>query len=248
MQKINPTILITLLILYFGACGGLWHIGFWSTFNINFLQYISLVDIIKSFVYPFITSSGGTLLIYISTTLANYHDRIDNPESLIFGKGSSTKVGVFLNRYKVIIVTLYICTITMFALFGGEVKWYLIPFLIASPLSVYFTNRNLLFNFIPNPDLRSSAITFVLVLPLLSFCFAKVQSLEIYENKSYKKVTEINTTEKSGLNDLIGYKYLGSTTDQTFLCDSLNSQIIILNTSTLNYIKYMTVGKSQSHK
>jgi len=248
MNKINPTFLITFLLLYFGACGGLWHIGYWSTFDINFLQYINLTDIIKSFVYPFAASSGTALVLYISTTLANYHDRLDNPESLIFGKGSNTKTGIFLNKYVVLIVSLYILALSNFAIFGGNIKWSLIPFLVAVPLSVYLTNRNLVFNFIINPDLRSWAIIFMLVLPLMSFCFAKKQSIEIFENKSFKKITEIQPDNDKKYNILLGLKYLGATTDKAFLTDSINSEITILNTSNLNYIKYKTVSNNSKRK
>ena len=244
MQKVNLSFLISVLILYFGLCGGLWHLGFWSTFDINFLQYINLTDIIKSFVFPFITATGYVLIGFIATTLANYHDRLDNPESLVFGMGSNTPFGKFLNKNVEIIVFLYIFGITVFAITGGQIKYLLIPFLIASPLSIYLTNRNYLFKSILSPDLRSAAITFVIILPLMSFCFAKMQSLDIYENKSFKKIVEIGTNDSENIDNILGLKYLGSTSSQAFLTDSANNQITILNMSITSYIKYQKVTKT----
>ena len=244
-KKLNSTLLITILVLYFGACGGLWYIGFWSIYNINFLQYIGITDIIKDFTFPFITSSGVFLLSFLFMTFSNYHDRVNDPESVIFGKGRNSKTGVYLNKYVKFIISLYTLGIMVFTIWGGIIKWLLIPFLISTPLAVFLTNHNVLSKTIINPDIRASVINFIIVLPIVSFCFSKKQSIDIYQNLSYKTINTIqisNTNSKNQTRNLVGLKYLGSTTDKIFLTNHDNSKTTILNMKNVDFITY------KSHK
>ena len=57
MSEENPPIEKTSLLapifsLYMGMVAGLYLFGYWSTFDINVLEYISLADAIKLALYP----------------------------------------------------------------------------------------------------------------------------------------------------------------------------------------------------
>jgi hypothetical protein len=237
----NSTVIITLILLYFGACGGLWHIGFWSTFDINFLQYIGISDIIKDFAFPFITSAGVLLFTFLFVTFANYHDRFKDPESFLYGKGRNSKTGIFLNKSVIMFITIYTIGILAFAIWGNNNKWTFIPFLISTPLAIFLTNHNFLSKTIVNPDIRVSVINFIIILPIISFCFSKKESLEIYQNLSYKKISAIeliNVDSRSETESLVGLKFLGSTKDKVFLTNRDNSKTTILRLDNINYITY----------
>lgn len=238
---IDKTFIITILLLYFGTCGGLWHITYWSIYDINYLQYITLSDIIKNFATPFITSAGFSVLIYFAIQVLQFLHRYDNPEAIFFGRGSQTKVGKFLNKWSALFITIYGLWIIAIIIFGDYTKYFYLPLMIAGPLGIYLTNRGLFSKQIINPDLRNGVITFLLLLPTFSFCNAKIASLSIYENRVYKVVDEIQlnqeyTTDRT--NHLIGLKYIGATSDIVFLSKVDNTKTTMLNTKYVLYITY----------
>src|SRR4028118_1310129 len=57
MKDFSATTLITLIIAYLTIIGFAWHIGFWSTFGINFFEYANVTDLFKSTIYPFLQKS-----------------------------------------------------------------------------------------------------------------------------------------------------------------------------------------------
>lgn len=240
-EKYNTTLLITVLLFYFGACGGLWHIGYWSTFDINYLQYIGLTDIIKDFAFPFLTSCGVSIISFAFTTISSYHDRIDDPNSVLFGKGRETKTGIFLNKWVVLFVSMYYSGLLFFAIWGSDIKWYLLPFLISIPFATFLTNRGFLSKAVINPDIRASVINFLLILPIISFCFSKKQSIDIYNNKAYKSISAIQVRSDQSSTQaakFLGLKYLGSATDKIFLANLDNTEITILNMDDISFITY----------
>ena len=240
-EKYSSTFLITFSIFYFGACAGLWHIGYWSTFDINYLQYIGLSDIIKDFVFPFLTSCGIFIISFVVSSISNYHDRIDKTESLIYGRGRDSKLGLFLNKWLIIIIPLYFTNILLFAVFGGDIKYTILPFIISLPLAVFLTNRLTISKTIINPDIRFNIINFILILPLISFCFSKRQSLDIYKNHSYKIISAIQIKSVQNPDQRtrpLGLKYLGTATNKIFLANKDNSEITILNMDDIAFISY----------
>lgn len=55
LKKIPTT---TILLTYLFICGVLYIIGFWSLFNIDISNLVTITDIPKSFVFPFVISQG----------------------------------------------------------------------------------------------------------------------------------------------------------------------------------------------
>ena len=47
------TTFASLVFAYITLSGCLWHLGYWSTFKFNFLEFANISDIFKSTVYPF---------------------------------------------------------------------------------------------------------------------------------------------------------------------------------------------------
>ena len=66
MNMTDPKNITIFAIPYLTLCAVLYHIAYWDTFNLNGLSYISVSDIIKSSVYPLLsTSTFGLIGIYI---------------------------------------------------------------------------------------------------------------------------------------------------------------------------------------
>jgi hypothetical protein len=74
--KNNLAVISTILVVYFTICGTLWHIGYWSTFDINILQYITASDIIKIFIIPFLSSGLILLFSYLAFGYVTIADNI----------------------------------------------------------------------------------------------------------------------------------------------------------------------------
>lgn len=74
-MRISKSVSI-LLIPYFTVCSGLYHVAFWDTFNLNGLAYIGISDLIKSFIYPFLTFGLtifiGIIIVSLLTALTKY--------------------------------------------------------------------------------------------------------------------------------------------------------------------------------
>ena len=243
-KGIDKTFWITILIMYFGTCGGLWHVGYWSTFDINYLQYVGLTDIIKNFAIPFLRTAGISIILYFVTNILQFANRQDNPDALYYGRASQTKAGIFLNKWSFIFMTIYFISIILILIYDDYKKYTYLPLYISIPISIYFTNQGLFYKQIVNPDLRNGVINFLVLLPLFAYCMAKMQSLAIYENHSYKVVKTVQLNESDSKNKadkLIGLKFLGSTTDVIFLSEMGNRETTFLNASNVLYISYESI-------
>lgn len=236
--KSEFAILSTVSIIYFTTCGALWHLGYWSTFDINILQYISVTDIIKSFVFPFLSSAIVLLFSYFVINYMTIADNIGKPDQYLSGRGKNTKIGQNLNKNKFFFLTIYLCFLVTLYIYGNEYKWEFLPILIAIPIGIFFSHQTFFINKISHPDLRYFVVTFIALLPLISFGLAKKESLSIRDNQKYKIVTRIESSSKTNLNGLIGYKFLGSAGNKLFLSKLDNSEIVYVNDNIIDFISY----------
>ena len=55
----------TLFIFFLFICGSLYLTGFWQTFNFDISDFVPITDIPKSFVFPFLVSSGSYFIFAI---------------------------------------------------------------------------------------------------------------------------------------------------------------------------------------
>jgi len=116
------------------------------------------------------------------------------------------------------------------------------PFLLSIPISIFLSHQTIFIKKISHPDLRIFIVTFLTLLPLVSFGLAKQESLAISENKKYKSVIRIEANSKSNLDYLIGYKYLGSGGNKVFFSKLDNSEIVYVND---NIIKFLVISKNK---
>jgi hypothetical protein len=228
-EKLDFAMISTISIVYFTACGALWHIGYWSTFDINILQFISVGDIIKSFVFPFLSSSIVILLAYFFTNYITIADNIGKPDQYISGMGKNTKIGQYLNKNRMFFLTIYLGFIFFLYIYGNDYKWSYLPLPISIPIGIFLSHQTFFIKKIAHPDLRFFTVTFLALLPLISFGLAKQESLAIRDNKKYKIVTRIESESKNDLTYLIGYKYIGSGGNKIFLSKLDNTEIVYVN-------------------
>jgi len=260
-EKLNPTIFITFMVLYFGACASIWHLTFWSNFDINFLQFIDITKIIKDFAYPFLSSCAVFTITFIASSLFHVFENVNysraefvkdekvelfKTESSIYGRGRNSSVGEFLNKNVKIFALIYCFFVFSVGKWGNDSKWTILPLMISPPIAILLTNRNIFFKRIQNLDIRFSLLNFIIILPLISYFYSMKASLDIYNNASYKVISNIKLKSddiKAVSKIFIGKKYLGAGNDKLFLIDLQNNEITIINTEEVVFVSYIKKKK-----
>jgi hypothetical protein len=112
-------------------------LGFWSTFNINILSFISLADAIQLSIYPLIFLS---LISLIMGFVIGYLF----PAPLSSGGGVYTPEGIFLNKHKKKIIIPHMIIILILFFYGYSdysIKYRILPILFFIPISIPIVNK-----------------------------------------------------------------------------------------------------------
>lgn len=224
----------TLLIFsipYFTVCGGLYHVAFWSTFDINGLAYIGLQDVIKSFVYPFIS-----LFILFFFGMIFNEAFLSSDKILPSGEGRNTNLGKKLNSNIGIKISLIAwLTIVVIIYFNDNIdRWYVWA-CITGLVPITFLNRiELLRSYIEDKRIRRYVIWVLVYIPIFSFASGKYESQLIQRNLKYKYTIRQRFIPNSNTFTTDTLKFIGNTDKQVFLTDLNNSTIFILRTENLD--------------
>jgi len=224
----------TLLIFsfpYFTVCGGLYHLVFWSTFDINGLAYIGLQDVIKSFIYPFIS----LFILFFFGIILN-ETFLNSDKILPSGGGRNTNLGKKLNSNIGIKISLIAWLAMVVILYFNDNidRWYVWA-CITGLVPITFLNRiELLRNYIEDRRIRRYAIWLLVYIPIFSFASGKYQSQLIYQNINYKFTTRQKIDGSSNTLKIDTLKFIGNTEKQIFLTDLNNSTVFILRADNID--------------
>ena len=176
------------LTIYAVTVGALYLWGFWSTFNVNILEYMSLSDIIKSTIYP-IGYASFFLGVGISIGLTG--------DSLPPGGGRDTRTGKFLNKSLPVILPLYAAGTVALIIFGPITKWYVLPGLIGCPLCFIAGERGLFNQVIRHEKYRAIFSMMIILLPIYAYGEGRMNADSIKTGKNYDYVE--STTEGTNI-------------------------------------------------
>jgi len=237
--------LTTILIAYFFICGGLYLIGFWTTFGIDISPFISLTDIPKSFVLPFVLSQG----LYLFHLFTNFFaTSIQQDEELhMFPEWRKKKwFRIFLRLIHpdmlFVVVTFFILrfytTHQTNALF-----WYFSSFGVGLYLIFKFVTFKEIKDRIPYFILRLYLGYIVCLLPIFCFSTGKILAVDTYNNKDIKYITISNDTNQSEKADSTfsnqsnqSLKFLGFLGDKLIASSLDNEKIVFLNQSSADKV------------
>ena len=247
IDKISVT---TILLLYLFFCGTIYLISFWSTFDFDITNYIELLDIPKSFVFPLATGLGVSLLTLliqgVQHSIAKVQkDEIENEKLLPKIKELPTRALFFriLNDYHTWLIAILLICLFCYRL---RREW---VFAISSlSLAIFgvvkFIREPTTIKKIPNYRVRLFVCVLFVVIPLLSFNTGKQDAIAIWKNRKYFRITNIVFKEKSlSTQNPVQSKLLGKLGTYLFVSDSLNSRITILNLETINSIDYKLIDR-----
>ncbi len=211
--------------LYFITLGTLYLWGYWSTFNVNILEYLSLADVVKATAYPIASAAIFLLLGVASGAVLATAD----PRLFPTGGGRDSNVGKFLFKYSRLAAPLYVSGLVLVIQFGPDVKWQALPLLIALPAYAFAIVKGFLIDVIPHTVVRLVVLLLIPLLPPLAFGHGKVQSGAIAKGSKYEFVA--STIE--GVNIAHDAKpaqrlrYLGHAGDFLFFIDPRSKAVVI---------------------
>lgn len=189
--KKHSNIYIYFLSLYFVAVGSLYLWGYWSSFGVNILEYLSLADIVKSTAYPiasvFISLVIGVVLAEISSVKKKFPS----------GGGRNTAEGRFLLKHKGFLGILYIAGTLALLVFGPIGKWLVLPMLFGIPIALYARERNVLAYQIPAEAPRNVCLLLLATLPLFAFGLGKTGANYILDGKVFYYVLDNDSVTPS---------------------------------------------------
>lgn len=229
MKDYKPLLLFS--VPYLTVSAGLYHLTFWSTFGINGLAYIGFQDIIKSFVFPFISLF---ILFIFGVSLNEIFLSFD--KKLPPGGGRNRNIGKKLNSKIGISLALIIwLTIVLILYFIDNVYLWFIWAGVTGIVPVTFFDRIEIFHdYIENARIRKYAIWILVYIPIFSFASGKYQSQLIQQNLKYKYTIRQKAIPNSNSYTIDTLKFIGNTDKQVFLSDLNNSTIFILRTDNID--------------
>lgn len=248
ISKLSAT---TVLLVYLFFCGTLYIISYWSTFDFDITNYIELLDIPKSFVFPLATGIGISLLMILIQAIFHSIQKVkkddeENKKLLPKIKELPTKFILLriLKDYNTwVIIILSVC----FIFYKPRREWVIAVSSIVLILFgiVKFIRHSAIIKKFPDFRLRFIFSILFFFIPIFSFTTGKLNAIEVWKNQKYFQITDIFFKEDSISNQhLTPTKFLGKLGTNLFVSDSLNSKITIINSETIKYINFTLVDKN----
>lgn len=242
LQNITRHIpLTTIIVSYFFICGGLYLIGFWTTFNVDIANLVSITDIPKSFIFPFVISQGFygfNMLINIVTanSFRDANEELQPPNS---------RKKPFWKKALYILISLdFIILYSSLFIINYYFRYKLTPeyWLISSGVLIFllsfkFDNFSSLKKLIPYYNLRMYIVNTAISVPLLSFAIGKSNSLKTYNNKEIRYVKIISEPTHKGNTDSSPLKFIGFLGDKLIASSLDNKKLVFINQSSFDQVQ-----------
>ena len=221
---------------YFFAVAVLYLWGYWSLFNVNILEYVSLSDVVKTAAYPIAS-------VFILLALGALFGEVIFPHGLLpKGSGVTTRVGRWLHRITPTILTFYIVATFLYAFFGSVDKWRVVPVLIAIPVSATLKELGVLQNFFRSDSSRTFVLFLVATLPPMAYGQGTLRANDIISGKTYTYViSEVAGHSFDPRSKVYArLRYIGKAGDQYFLYAPEANSVLILSISEAKLLELKT--------
>ncbi|OGP75448.1 MAG: hypothetical protein A2Y80_00200 [Deltaproteobacteria bacterium RBG_13_58_19] len=216
---------------YVFAVSVLYLYGFWSNFNLNIFEFISINDVIRLSIFS-ILFFVGSLLIGHLLGMAFLGDVLPP------GGGADTSIGRFGRKYwKYLVGIVLILIIIINRMIQNPNKWFIIAVLIGN-LSLILTHLDFFIQLIPNPQARSSILVLLFLIMGISHAEGRVEGARIIEGKA-KYIIDLQQSKLDGklsgdyivaFVGLAGSRYIlfGTQTKRIFIVNAKDTELIVL--------------------
>jgi hypothetical protein len=232
ITKLSFPLLASVVVAYTTVCGCLWHIGYWSTFQFNFLEFASIGDLFKSTLYPLLSSIwifGALFLFAIGLSTASAILIVRKPPNNSAPVYSELPIWVTS-----LLIILFTCTGFAFSgvLSKNKDNWALLSVSLAGLFSCVVFMLGSLKKQIPDDVLRLGIIFILFLIPSLNFGIAKKLSLQTKNMIRYQAVQHISTTDSILNSVLPNSAYLATTNNFHFFY--LPQQVIVVKSEDIH--------------
>jgi hypothetical protein len=220
----NVQKLFTVLTPYSLLISLLYLFGFWSSFDINVLEYIAFSDVLKSAMYPLMYSS---VFLLIGFSVGNL---IATPLETVLPPGAGKDVPEakyfrWLFRISWCVLLVIIAYVILFQ--AGNYRWYKVAFLLVIVMSYFVGDASFAESYIPIKRVRVVLVNVFTAVAVYSFGWGAVDANNLKHNDAELK-----------LNGTISeYKYIGWAGDFLFLWDDSGKKVIAKSKSTIKSIE-----------
>jgi hypothetical protein len=223
----------TLILIYLYICGGLYLIAFWSTFKIDISNIVSVTEIPKSFIFPFLLSNSFLLFSILYELIL---PTVTEPKPIVINGNSLVKRVTSAEGLLALVIAL-VFTISIFIEIGKFT-------LAAIAIGFFLIHKMLKSEYIKSiityyPLRRYLVITFIST-PILSYSLGANRSYQIYNNvdpQIVKSPTKNSIIEFYSTNDSTKLKLLGFLGDKVIISTIDNKRTFILNQSAVEKIE-----------
>ncbi|WP_143136333.1 hypothetical protein [Burkholderia ubonensis] len=209
--------------LYFITVGVLYLWGYWSTFNVNILEYLSLADIVKSTAYPI---ASALIFFAIGAVLGEF---LAGGNTLPPGGGRNTSVGRFLRKISPVLIVLYVLITLAVLQFGPVEKWHVLPILFAIPVYLACKQLGIFQSVIPDDSPRSIVVFLMATIPTFAYGLGRINADAIFNGVKFQYV--LAPTDIVGVDNQVDParrpRYLGHTGDFLFFFDPTKGAVAI---------------------
>lgn len=214
--------------------------GYWSTFDINILEYVSFQDVLKLAIYP--------VLIGVITMIAAML-----PRAIVFQddikRAEPQKVFFIVNRRFAWWSSLIAFISAPFSLvvFHNPERWTVFGLLLSYCAVLTIEDIKVLSPLIPNFVFRRIVVSFAILVLINSFTTAKINAYSVLIGKNVKlistqlfkeKGTELFTAKRM-LNGQDTLKYIGAAGDYFFFLSMDNKKTYAVKYPDLHYLEFL---------
>ncbi len=164
---------LALLVPYSVAVSACYLFGYWGSFQINVMEFISLADVAKLAIFPLV----GSLALFLPGVLIS---ELTTRHRLPPGGGQGSRISNVGFKYWRYFLSLIAIVMVVAAIFIPEhpMKWLFLPVLVV-PFATALTHLDFVIDMFPNPRVRATVLFLALVLPSGAFYFGKSDAFSI---------------------------------------------------------------------
>jgi hypothetical protein len=187
--------------------------GYWSPFDVNILEYVSLSDVVKTAVYPI-----GSVFVFAA--IGAVAGEVLFPTGFMPpGGGANTKAGRTLRKIGPLFLALYALSILLLLYLGPVRKWNILPVMVAVPVSLALKEAGILREILVSDRVRTVVLFLLAALPPFAYGRGAIRADEVKAGSSFTYV--VSSIEgypvDAGAKPFARPRYVGRAGDQYFL-------------------------------